>query len=332
MAVETHTISPFKAAAVQAAPIWFDLNATIDKSIRLMEQAADQGVRILAFPETWLPGYPVFIWMKDFSWQAPHRGAYHEASLELGSEQHRKLEAAVKRTGVMCLLGLSERQGDRIYMAQMLIDPINGTIMTRRKIKPSGLEGTFFSTGDADNLKVVPTPLGNIGALNCSEHRRPLLRHVMSNQNEQLHVASWPSFGLNADSTTVRGLWNGLERRPVYGVRPDVISMRPDACMTTTRAYAREGGLYVLAPTIVIDDTLRSGWAREDGLVDQLALGGGATHIFNPMGEDAVTPLAHDEEGLLIATVDYSLLRDVHDADPLFEKISAAEYHRVFFP
>jgi len=317
---------------VQAAPVWFDLEATIDKSIRLMEQAADEGAQLLAFPETWLPGYPVFIWMKDLAWQEPHRRIYHEASLELGSEQHRRLEDAVRRTGVICLLGFSERQANRVYMAQMLIDPRDGTIMTRRKIKPSGLEGTFFSTGDAENLKVVATRVGNIGALNCSEHRRPLLRHTMFNQNEQLHVASWPSFGLNADAATVRGLWNGLERRPVYGVRPDVISMKSDACMTTTRAYAREGGLYVVAPTIVIDDALMSGWARKHEVTEQLLPGHGATRIFNPMGEDTVAPLAHDEEGLLIGRIDYSLLRDVHDADPLFEKVSAADYHRIFFP
>ena len=51
-------ITPFKAAAVQAAPAFLDLDAGVDKAIKLIEEAAAQDVKIIAFPETWLPGYP----------------------------------------------------------------------------------------------------------------------------------------------------------------------------------------------------------------------------------------------------------------------------------
>jgi len=83
--------------------------------------------------------------------------------------------------------------------------------------------------------------------------------------------------------------------------------------------------------TIIIDEALVAQWAQPEGVEDQVVLGQGATMIFDPMGEDMARSLAHDEEGLLIADIDYEKLRDVHDADPIFEKVSLKEYHSVFF-
>lgn len=41
-----------RVAAVQAAPVFLDIDATIEKSIRLMQDVARQGVKLIAFPET----------------------------------------------------------------------------------------------------------------------------------------------------------------------------------------------------------------------------------------------------------------------------------------
>jgi len=61
----------FKAAAVQAAPVFLDLDKTIDKSIALIEDAARNGAEMIAFPE---PDYnktgthPVFGQMTMLQW------------------------------------------------------------------------------------------------------------------------------------------------------------------------------------------------------------------------------------------------------------------------
>jgi predicted amidohydrolase len=46
----------FKAAVVQAAPVWLDLEGTVAKTITYIEEAASEGAKLIAFPETWILG------------------------------------------------------------------------------------------------------------------------------------------------------------------------------------------------------------------------------------------------------------------------------------
>jgi hypothetical protein len=53
----------FTAACVQAAPVYMDLQGSVAKAVRLIGEASTHGARLMAFPETWIPGYPWFIWL-----------------------------------------------------------------------------------------------------------------------------------------------------------------------------------------------------------------------------------------------------------------------------
>src|SRR5207249_6185685 len=52
-------------AAVQAAPVFLDRDATIDVLIGHVEEAAAEGAQLVAFPEAIVPGYPVWIWQRS---------------------------------------------------------------------------------------------------------------------------------------------------------------------------------------------------------------------------------------------------------------------------
>ena len=58
----------YKVAVVQAAPVWLDLDATVEKTIALITEAARNGAKLIAFPEAFIPGYPWYIWMGAPAW------------------------------------------------------------------------------------------------------------------------------------------------------------------------------------------------------------------------------------------------------------------------
>lgn len=53
----------YKVAAVQTAPVYLDLAATVDKSVKIIEEAASNGAKLIGFPEEFLPGYPWFAFL-----------------------------------------------------------------------------------------------------------------------------------------------------------------------------------------------------------------------------------------------------------------------------
>ena len=142
----------YKVAVVQAAPVWLDLDATVEKTIGLIEEAAGKGAKLIAFPEAFIPGYPWYIWMGAPAW-AIGRGfvqRYFDNSLSYDSPQADMLRLAVKKAGITAVVGLSERSGGSLYLAQWLIGPDGDTIAKRRKLRPTHAERTVYGDGDGE--------------------------------------------------------------------------------------------------------------------------------------------------------------------------------------
>jgi nitrilase len=282
-------LTSYKAAVVQATPVFLDLDATLDKSIELIEQAAAAGARIIAFPETWLPGYPWWVWLGSPAWGIG-RGfvqRYFEASPTPDAPQAQRLRDAAKRAGIHVVMGLSERDGGSLYIAQWLIGPSGEWIARRRKLKPTHVERTVFGEGDGSDLAVHALDIGRVGALCCWEHLQPLTRYAMYAQHEQLHVAAWPSFSL----------YEGL----AYALGPEVNN-------AASRMYAVEGSCYVLAPCAVVSAQMIETLCDTPEKGALLHAGGGHAAIFGPDGRALADPLAPDAEGLLLADIDLSMI------------------------
>ena len=121
---------------------------------------------------------------------------YFDNSLAYGSAAAEKIRQAAKRNNIAVVLGLSERDGGSLYIAQWIIGPDGETVAQRRKLKPTHVERSVFGEGDGSDLAVHELEIGRVGALCCWEHLQPLSKYAMYSQNEQVHVAAWPSFSL----------------------------------------------------------------------------------------------------------------------------------------
>ncbi|MEU9380650.1 carbon-nitrogen hydrolase family protein [Streptomyces sp. NPDC048279] len=277
----------YRVAAVQAEPVWLDADATTEKTIGLIEDAAAQDVALVAFPETWIPGYPLFLWLGAVAVQTPYIARYHANSPTTDGKHLTAIRRAARRTGVTVALSYSEKDHGSLYMSQTLIAADGGVHMHRRKLKPTHVERSLFGESDGSSLKVVDTPLGRLGALNCWEHLQPLSKYAMYAQYEQVHVAAWPAFGL----------YKGI-----------AYALGAEANMAVTQTYALEGGCFVIAPTQVLSERGIDVFAGNDDQRALLTAGAGSARIFGPDG----TPLGHqlDEhaEGFVIADVDLSLI------------------------
>ena len=128
-------LKQYKVAVVQAAPVFLDQDATLEKGIALIEEAAGNGARLIGFPETWIPGYPWWIWLA-----CPIDGLrfvqqYHENSLQKDSPQLQRLCEAARDNDIMVVMGASERDGGSLYIAQFFIDSGGTLLDIRRKLK-----------------------------------------------------------------------------------------------------------------------------------------------------------------------------------------------------
>lgn len=286
-----------RVACVQAAPVFLDLDASIDKAIELIEQAAANGAQLIAFPETWLPGYPWFLWLGSPAWGARFLGQYHENSLVLDSPQARRISDAAKKAGIHVVMGFSEKSGGSLYIAQWLIDDRGQTLGTRRKLKATHVERTLFGESDGSSLRTFRTSLGEVGALCCWEHLQPLSKYALYAQHEEIHVAAWPSFSI------YRGLAHALG---------------PDVNVSASRIHAVEGQCFVIAPCAVVSEAMLTMLCDDDAKRALLQTGGGHARIFGPDGADLATPLGEHEEGLLYADLDPSAITFAKSAaDPV---------------
>ena len=278
----------FRAAAVQAAPAFLDLDAGIDKAIGLIAEAAGQGAQLIAFPETWLPGYPWHIWLDSPAWGMQFVQRYHDNSLVYGSPAAQRLADAARQHRIMVVMGHSEKAGGSLYMGQWIIGADGQTIAQRRKLKPTHVERTVFGEGDGSDLAVCDTPLGRVGALCCWEHLQPLSKYAMYAQDEQVHIAAWPSFS--------------LYRGGAYALGPEVNN-------AASRVYAVEGGCFVIAPCATVSAEMVEQLCGDDATKRQLLLaGGGFSAIYAPDGQLMHEPLPENTEGIVYADIDLGMI------------------------
>lgn len=224
----------YKVAAVQAAPVYLNLEKSIGKAVSLIEEAASKGAALIGFPETWLPGYPLWPWLDSPAWGMQFVQRYFENSLILGSEEAGRINQAAAKNNIFVVMGYSERSGGSLYLGQSLISNRGETIATRRKLKPTHVERTVFGEGDGSHLWVHDTELGRIGALCCWEHFQPLTKYAMSHRTSRFTLPPGHNSPCIAALLTPWGP-NSIMRRARYMQRRGSVSCWPHAALFPRR-------------------------------------------------------------------------------------------------
>ena len=255
-------------ALVQAAPVFLNLGASVDKALRLIDEAARQGARLIVFPETWLPGYPVWLDEAPGSamWGHPpaermFKRLFDNAPALDGPELMRLAQGAAERR-VEVVMGLHERLGASLYNTMLFIDAEGGRRI-HRKLTPTFNERLIWAQGDGSTLQAFPRDYGVLGGLVCWEHWMPLARAAMHAQTESVHVAQWPAVGemhqiasrqyafegqcfvLASGCVLTRDdALEGFDSLPA----PDPVARELLETIPSERVYLKDGGSAVIAP------------------------------------------------------------------------------------
>jgi predicted amidohydrolase len=190
--------------AVAQAEVEPSLQAAIEKSMSLIAEAAKNGAALVAFPETWLPGYPIWLDVcRDVAlWDhAPVKQVFRrlaEDSVAVPSDATRAIAGAARANAITVVMGVVERvdrgAGQGTLYNTILTFGADGSLLNHhRKLVPTYTERMVWGPGDGDGLRSVETPAGKVGALVCWEHWMPLARHAMHESGEDIHVAQWPT-------------------------------------------------------------------------------------------------------------------------------------------
>ena len=269
-----------RAAAAQISPDLEAPDGTTNKVLETIDRAAAQGVQLIVFPETLLPYYPYFSFVKPpVATGADHLRLYERAPTVPGPVVQAIAER-VRARGMVAVVGINERDHGSLYNTQLIFDADGTLKLKRRKITPTYHERMIWGQGDASGLKVVDTAAGRVGALACWEHYNPLARYALMAQHEEIHCAQFP----------------GSMVGQIFADQMEV----------TIRHHALEAGCFVVNATGWLTDAQIASITPDAGL--QKALRGGCcSAIVSPEGVLLAEPL-REGEGLVVADLDMALI------------------------
>jgi aliphatic nitrilase len=281
----------YKVAAAHVAPVFLDTDRSVEKACSVIEEAAGQGARLIAFPEAFLPGFPVWTAL-----EAPIRT--HElfkklaaSAVTIDGPELARIRQTARRKEAFVSIGFTEGTKTSVgclWNSNALIGADGALLNHHRKLVPTWYEKLIWANGDGSGLRVCGTELGRIGMLICGENTNPLARFALMAEGEQVHISSYP---------------------PVWPTRPPEGPGNYDlgqAIRIRAGAHAFEAKVFNLVASSCVDQTLRH--AIEG------ALGGEALRILehSPRGISVVldptgTPLGETlcrDEGILYAEID----------------------------
>jgi aliphatic nitrilase len=293
----------YKVAVAHVAPVFLDTERSVEKACSVIEEAAGRGARLIAFPEAFVPGFPIWAALA-----APIRT--HElfkrlaaSAIRIDGPEIARISQTARRAGVVVSIGFTEGSPVSVgclWNANALIGADGSLLNHHRKLVPTYYEKLIWANGDGAGLRVCTTELGRIGMLICGENTNPLARFALLADGEQVHIASYP---------------------PVWPTRPPEGPGNYDlgqAIRIRAGAHAFEGKVFNLVAASCVDSTLRQVIEGSLGreavrIIDESP--GGISVVMGPTGMPLGETLGR-EEGILYADIDLAQsveLKQIHD-------------------
>lgn len=287
----------FKAAAVQTAPVYLDTDATVDKVVRLIGEAAGNGAQLVAFPEVFVAGYPYWNWIGTPLQGSPWFEKLVRSAIEIPGPEITKIAEAAKRHKINVVVGVNERSRvgiGTIYNTLVTIADDGRVLGRHRKLVPTWAEKLTWAPGDASALRVHSTSIGPLGSLACGENTNTLARFALLAQGELVHVASYISLP----------------------VAPPDYDMA-DAIKVRAAAHSFEGKVFTIVSCSTVSEEIIA--ALEPDFPEARALltriNSAFSGVLGPDGRILGEPLI-DVEGIVYADIDLSRCiqpRQMHD-------------------
>lgn len=277
------TYPKFRAAAVQAAPVFLDRDASVEKACDLIRQAGQEGARLIALPEVFIPAYPYWAWLMNIEQGIELCAELYKNSVDVPSDATRRIGRAAKEANAYVVIGINERDNKSLYNTLLYFDDQGNLMGKHRKFRATHAEKIIWGDGDGSTHKVYDTDIGRIGGLICGEHTMALPGYTLGAMGEQVHVASWVGF-----ATAGMPAWAEAFR---------ILSE------TSAKYHAIAYNTFVINVQSVVDE----GAIKRLGHPPHMKPGGGWTAILAPgTGEIIAGPLI-DDEGIVYADIDLNI-------------------------
>jgi nitrilase len=282
----------FKAAACHTSSVFLDAAGSVDKACDLIAEAARAGASIVAFPESFVPGFPVWAALQAPILSHDFFKMLASQALLLDGAEVAKLRMAAKRHDVVVSVGFTEgtvASVGCIWNSNLLIGNDGAILNHHRKLVPTFYEKLVWAPGDARGLRVVDTPVGRVGMLICGENTNPLARYALIAQGEQVHISSYP---------------------PIWPTRPAAQKGGYDlrkAIEIRAGAHSFEGKVFNIVSSAKMDVGMRDSLGQSDPRMLEAMEGTpqAVTMILDPTG-NVISEVLSDDEGIAYADIDVS--------------------------
>jgi nitrilase len=280
----------FKAAACHASSVFLDAEKTADKACDLIAEAARNGASLVVFPESFIPGFPIWAALQAPIYNHHFFRALVAQAQKIDDGALHKVRMAARLHGVHVSVGFTEGTDASvgcIWNSNLLIGPDGAVLNRHRKLVPTYYEKLVWSNGDARGLRVVDAEVGRLGMLICGENTNPLSRFALMAEGEQVHMSSYP---------------------PIWPTRPPGEAGRYDlrrAIEIRAGAHAFEAKVFNIVSSGFVDLAMRDAVGQADArtleIIDQSPRS--VSLILNPAGE-LISDVLSDQEGIVYADID----------------------------